>query len=65
MMVTAADIAQSADLGSFGGHLECLTCHHTEPVNASLYLTVGWPRCCGYTMRWWTTRQVAAGENVR
>lgn len=22
----------------------------------------GWPKCCGYTMRWWTQRQIDAGE---
>jgi hypothetical protein len=64
-IVTAEHVAESADLGSFGGHLECLTCHHTEPLAASRYLLVGWPRCCGYTMRWWTARQVAAAENVQ
>ncbi len=33
-----------------GKHLRCTTCNHTEPADGR-YFRVGWPRCCGYTMR--------------
>lgn len=47
-----------------GGFLRCETCHHVEPTKpaSGSYFQLGWPRCCGYTMRWWTARQVRAGE---
>lgn len=52
-------------VGQFGGFLRCETCLRKEPLTgkaAGSYLAHGWPRCCGYTMRWWTKRQVDAGE---
>lgn len=48
-----------------GGFLRCETCRWVEPVKPSgggSYFGTGWPKCCGHTMRWWTARQVAAGE---
>ena len=52
-------------LADFGGFLRCETCHTTEPLgNVSRRLSGGWPRCCGYTMRWWTQRQIDAGEHL-
>jgi hypothetical protein len=53
------------ELTDFGGHLECMECHHVAPLsNVQMALAVGWPKCCGYTMRWWTARQIASGENL-
>lgn len=54
-----------AALEGFGGVLRCETCGRTIemlPGDAGLYTSSGWPRCCGYTMRWWTQRQIDAGE---
>lgn len=48
----------AADLGGF---LRCETCRRVEPVDGTC-LATGWPKCCGYTMRWWTARQVRDGE---
>lgn len=48
-----------------GGFLRCETCRRTKALTssaASTYMGTGWPKCCGYTMRWWTARQVRAGE---
>lgn len=47
----------------FGGFLRCESCGYSRELGdlRSHYAT-GWPRCCGYTMRWWTQRQVDAGE---
>lgn len=45
----------------FGGFLRCETCRSTRPVDGG-YLSTGWPKCCGYTMRWWTARQIRDGE---
>ena len=47
-------------LESFGGHLECMTCHRIEllgNVTERTFGVLGWPKCCGYTMRWITARQ--------
>lgn len=51
-------------LDRLGGYLRCETCRHTLPlgVPSQRVLSTGWPSCCGYTMRWWTQRQVDAGE---
>jgi hypothetical protein len=43
------------------GVLRCLTCGREEPVDGR-YFSIGWPKCCGYTMRWITASQLAAGE---
>jgi hypothetical protein len=48
-----------------GGFLRCETCGKVSGLNpgmAARYMTRGWPKHCGYTMRWWTARQIAAGE---
>ena len=57
--------AIGAALDPFGGILRCETCrtsHAMQPGDAGRYTAKGWPRCCGYTMRWWTQRQIDAGE---
>ena len=49
-----------------GGYLRCETCRRVESTRPDdggpSYFTSGWPKCCGYTMRWWTARQIRAGE---
>lgn len=45
----------------FGGLLRCETCGKQAPVEPA-YWHVGWPKHCGQTMRWWTQRQIDAGE---
>lgn len=43
-----------------GSKLECQTCKKTLKLNQrqfSHYLAVGWPKCCGYTMRLITGRE--------
>lgn len=57
--------AIGASLGQFGGVLRCETCRtqvHMSAGRAGRYTAQGWPKCCGYTMRWWTQRQIDAGE---
>lgn len=45
------------DLKHFGGHLECLRCGKIKPLgDISDKLKNGWPKCCGYTMRWITNK---------
>lgn len=47
-------------LVGIGGHLECMECGHLQPLNEAAMaerLTNGWPKHCGYTMRWITARQ--------
>ncbi len=41
-----------------GGILRCTVCEREEPVEAR-YWREGWPKCCGYTMRWVTARELA------
>lgn len=57
-------IAES--LKGFGGFLRCEHCGKRSALDDDMdvrnYLRDGWPRHCGYTMRWWTQRQVLAGE---
>lgn len=56
-------IAESVE--GFGGLLRCETCGREQSMcegDAGSYLFRGWPRCCGYTMRWWTQRQLDMGE---
>lgn len=49
-----------ADLQGFGGILRCMTCGHEQPLGSvGNKLANGWPKCCGYTMRWVTARQLA------
>ncbi|HET6916649.1 MAG TPA: hypothetical protein VFH56_11220 [Acidimicrobiales bacterium] len=57
--------AIGASLGQFGGILRCETCRVEVKMSAdraARYTRSGWPKCCGYTMRWWTQRQIDAGE---
>jgi hypothetical protein len=51
-------------LSGFGGVLRCETCRRIEPLGdpGQRVTSTGWPKCCGYTMRWWTQRQINAGE---
>lgn len=54
------------ELKGFGGVLQCLTCGKELPLDSpSDKLLNGWPKCHGYTMRWWTQRQVDAEEPLR
>lgn len=51
------------ELQPLGGFLRCESCHHTKPLgDVGKKLGEGWPKHCGYTMRWWTQRQIDAGE---
>jgi len=59
----AAD-AMSKALHEFGGYLRCETCGaRRELGDIGAKLAHGWPRCHEQTMRWWTARQVEAGED--
>ncbi len=51
-----------ADLRTFGGHLECMTCHRHEPLGDPAARVAGgsWPKCCGATMRWITAKEEVA-----
>lgn len=50
------------DLAPIGGVLRCTTCQRERPLgDVGAKLRDGWPTCCGYTMRWITQRQLAAG----
>jgi hypothetical protein len=62
-MTDLAEIMSDA-LAGFGGYLRCETCGRSADVgNAGERVTsTGWPKCCGYTMRWWTQRQIEAGD---
>jgi hypothetical protein len=61
----------NANIGSdlfsqFGGILRCTECgeeHTLSSLLAGKYLANGWPKHCGYTMRWVTDRELAA-ENT-
>ena len=47
------------ELQVFGGHLECQTCKKRKVLGSvSSKLSRGWPKCCGYTMRWITQSQI-------
>lgn len=52
------------DLRGFGGFLRCEQCGHvwTGALDTGRFIAHGWPKHCGYTMRWWTQRQIDAGE---
>lgn len=53
-------------LAGFGGFLRCEKCRADRELgDVAGYLAHGWPKCCGYTMRWWTQRQIDAGEMPR
>ncbi len=51
------------ELTGFGGYLRCETCGAVQPLGSpGEKVKHGWPKCCGYTMRWWTQRQIDAGD---
>ena len=65
--VTQAGFAGTFDweLSGFGVFLRCETCRRMEELGSPgrrIAGGQGWPKCCGYTMRWWTQRQIDAGE---
>ncbi len=63
--VSGVHDAIGCSLDQFGGFLRCETCRTVRTMgvgDAGRYTAKGWPRCCGYTMRWWTQRQINAGE---
>lgn len=63
-----SEVAQAVgrDLAPFGGFLQCLTCGSEQELgDVGNKLAHGWPKCCGHTMRWWTQRQIDAGEPKR
>jgi len=48
---------QSTLFSRFGGHLECQECGSIKQLSEdriSEYMSIGWPKCCDYTMRWIT-----------
>lgn len=54
-----------ADIEGLGGLLQCSTCDRQVEFYSGAhadYLAGGWPKCHGYTMTWWTQRQIDAGE---
>ena len=55
------DATLSEATAGFGGFLRCERCGARGQVK-SRYWSTGWPTCCGYAMRWWTQRQIDAGE---
>ena len=51
------------ELQSFGGYLMCTRCGKKSPLGDVGYkLKNGWPKCCGYTMRWVTAKEVLENE---
>lgn len=51
--------AVAEGLQGFGGLLRCTECGAERPLgNIGQKLASGWPKCCGYTMRWVTQRQL-------
>lgn len=63
--VSGLHAAIGDSLDGFGGVLRCEVCgegHAMQTGEAGRYTAKGWPKCCGYTMRWWTQRQIDAGE---
>lgn len=58
---TTLNLAIAADLEPFGGILRCTTCGTKRPLgDVAVKLAHGWPKCCGYTMRWVTQRELDA-----
>lgn len=50
------------DLQGFGGLLRCRECGNERALgNVGDKLANGWPKCCGYTMRWITRRELDEG----
>lgn len=57
----------SEALAGFGGFLRCEYCGATKALGdpGRRVTHTGWPKCCGYTMRWWTQRELdAAGARA-
>ena len=53
----------AADLISNGGVLRCHECDHEQALTEAQiaqYLAHGWPKHCGYGMRWVTQRELDA-----
>ena len=52
----------AADLSGFGGILRCTeNCGSPmklDQARIARYLRSSWPKCCGYTMRWVTRREL-------
>lgn len=47
------------NLKSFGGHLQCRECGIKQPLgDIGHKMAHGWPKCCGYTMRWITDNEI-------
>lgn len=47
------------EIERFGGKLVCQTCGIEKPLgDVSGNLKHGWPKCCGYTMRWITQNEL-------
>lgn len=64
--MTTIGEAIAPDLRAFGGILRCETCSRMKALgDVGAHLDNGWPKCCGYTMRWWTQRQIDSGEMNR
>lgn len=63
-MLDLTDHHISAALDGFGGFLRCEECGHMAPLGdpGKRVMRTGWPKHCGCTMRWWTQRQIDAGE---
>jgi hypothetical protein len=50
-------------LTGFGGYLKCTDCGATRPLgDIATKLANGWPKQCGYTMRWITAKQAKRGK---
>lgn len=55
----------SAKMDVFGGMLHCDQCGKERTMqegDAGYYLFNGWPKCCGYTMRWITANEIEQGR---
>lgn len=59
MIPTNMHVKIAKDLKHFGGKLQCMECGYEQPLgHIASKLKSGWPKHCGYTMRWWTERQL-------
>lgn len=68
-MMDSLERSLGADLAHFGGFLRCEQCGHSaelgNPGRRVMGGEGGWPKHCGYTMQWWTQRQIDDGEVTR
>lgn len=47
------------ELKNMGGYLKCEICDKTKSLgNVENKLCNGWDKCCGYTMRWITQKEI-------